>query len=145
VPRKRRPQERTRDAGQSGEKRERRVPTVADLAKVLQATGATWSVNPNLDPASPIPHFALGGERSAASETKEVPPIDFERRLLELPSNPFLVQRAIELGLLSRASAPRLAPERAWTEPASEPSASAPDSKGPKPEGRPRRSKRAGR
>jgi hypothetical protein len=76
------------------------VPLVGDLKRALEQNEATWSVNALLSEGDELPTFPLGGVPEDLVPASETPPVDFGEIAQELPTNPFIIERRLELGLV---------------------------------------------
>jgi hypothetical protein len=75
-------------------------PTIGDLRKSLQASKATWQPSKALRDDAPIPRYPLGGNRQTFVPAYSAPPVDWTKVGLTLPSDPQLIARRLELGLV---------------------------------------------
>jgi hypothetical protein len=76
------------------------VPLVHDLRRSLELSDASWTVDERLNDHDELPRYLLGGDLGDRIPAAEVPPIDFEEISRQLPANPYLIARRLELGLV---------------------------------------------
>jgi hypothetical protein len=73
--------------------------TMGEVRKALAATAdASWSADNNLPDSAQVPQYASGGERSVPAS--QVPPIDLAEVVSGKATNPLLLQRRANLGLI---------------------------------------------
>jgi hypothetical protein len=82
--------------------------TAGVLRKTLLDAHATWAVHTNLSDAQTARQHALGADLRTFPKAEALPRFDLAPILSEVPANPFLLRRRIELGHIDAA---RLAPE----------------------------------
>jgi hypothetical protein len=88
--------------------------TVGELRRRLAELGDPWSVDPRLGDDEPLPRYSRGGqpEEEIPSEARLralAPEADFRELLMsQPPANPFLQERWVEEGLMTREQAPGL-------------------------------------
>jgi hypothetical protein len=70
-----------------------------ELRELVRREKLPWRVSDLLADDAPIPSYSLGGIVDEARPAREVGPIDFKVLFDVAPSNPFLVERAIERGV----------------------------------------------
>jgi hypothetical protein len=75
-------------------------PTVGDLRKSLEASKATWQPSKTLRDDAPIPRYPLGGNRQTFVPAYNAPAVDWTQVGRTLPSDPQLIARRLELGLV---------------------------------------------
>jgi len=74
--------------------------TVGDLRRSLEATKATWQVAKSLRDNAPLPRYPLGGATQTFVPSNNAPPVDWTKVGRTLPSDPQLIARRLELGLV---------------------------------------------
>lgn len=74
--------------------------SVEDLRGSLAAGKASWVVRKDLAPGTPAPRHLLGGDRSTFRSASETTPPDWAEAAAQLPGDPDLLQRRLELGLV---------------------------------------------
>jgi hypothetical protein len=101
--------------------------SAGELRRALEASSASWSLDPEVDDDARPPAFPLGGEvPREAPRSDEVEPIDFRALLRENPpADPELARVCLDLGLLGPDDAPSVERHRPNREPASDQPSSA--------------------
>ena len=89
-------------------------PSARELRAALREEGATWMVSQKLRGTRRVPRRGLGASTEGVPRAADVPPVDFGALLSELPGNPQLVRRAVELRLVAPEVARALVPEETW-------------------------------
>ncbi|HXJ88836.1 MAG TPA: hypothetical protein VMS18_18605 [Candidatus Binatia bacterium] len=74
--------------------------TVGDLRRSLEAVKATWQVAKSLRDNAPLPRYPLGGATQTFVPSNSAPPVDWTKLGRTLPSDPQLIARRLELGLV---------------------------------------------
>ena len=74
--------------------------TIGDLRRSLEASKATWQVSKTLRDNAPIPRYPLGGATQTFIPAYNAPPVDWTKVGGMLPSDPQLIARRLELGLV---------------------------------------------
>lgn len=80
--------------------RVRAVPVVRDLKIALETSEATWTVNEFLSDGDELPRYPMGGDPTGLTPAAAAPPVDFAELSQQVPANPHLVARRLELGLV---------------------------------------------
>jgi hypothetical protein len=75
-------------------------PSVGDLKRSLEESGATWRVNSRLSERDGLPRFPLGGQREDLAPATSADRVNFQEALAVVPAIPELVARRLELGLV---------------------------------------------
>lgn len=77
--------------------------TAGALRKALLDAHATWAVHAQLPDSQAAQHHALGADLRDVPKAQALPRVDLIPILSEVPANPFLLRRRIELGHISPA------------------------------------------
>ena len=90
--------------------------TIGELKKILAEQGDPWSVDPRLSDEEALPNLPRGGQAEEdIPRDDRIEPVGRDvdiRKIIgkDPPSNPWLVLRWIEAGLLDRSAAEGIAP-----------------------------------
>jgi C1A family cysteine protease len=82
------------------------APTAGDLRKALQASNATWTIDPSLNDNDVVKTYPTGGDLSKFITATSVPRVDITPYISSVTSNPFLRQLRIDRGLLNVSNLP---------------------------------------
>jgi hypothetical protein len=80
--------------------RVRAVPVIRDLKIALETSDATWTVNELLSDGDELPQYPMGGDPTGLTPASAAPPVDFAELSQQVPANPHMVARRLELGLV---------------------------------------------
>lgn len=75
--------------------------TVGDIRDTLRRGGASWQVSEHLRDDQLVPRYPLGGNRERVEPASDERRIDFAAELGDLPANPALLRRRMELSLVA--------------------------------------------
>ncbi len=78
------------------------MPTVKELKATLERNKASWSVHEKLLDTNDIPMYTTGGLKDGLVLSKKVPAIDFKQLFGVQPNNPFILERRIAHGIISK-------------------------------------------
>ncbi len=76
------------------------MPPVGDLRRALEASKATWKPAAALRDNDPVPRYPLGGATATFVRAADAPPVSWDEAMRTVPSNPGLIARRLELGLV---------------------------------------------
>jgi len=104
------------------------MPTIKELKAELAKSNAKWTVNTQLADNVQIPQYRLGGKTELLTKFDKVAPINFKTLLSTPINNPYLLQRRIDKGFITKAAVSEtlLSGLRIGQEPAGAPPAGGP-------------------
>jgi len=79
-----------------------RTLLVKNLRKTLSSTKAKWTVNLHLRDSDKLPRYSLGGDTKGLLSADKISKLNFKKVLQQLPGNPYLLRRRLDLGILDK-------------------------------------------